>query len=65
MSDGDGRPRLKYLGSFEGGTDTVIIPAEAFAPVDQRLVAERASRELAAEKMKLATMQSARQWPPP
>jgi hypothetical protein len=59
MADNEG-PRLIYLGSFEGGVHHLTIPRAPLEALEQKLAAERASRELAAEKMKLATMQSAR-----
>jgi hypothetical protein len=43
MTNEDGFPKLRYLGSFESGTDTVVIPPAAF----ERAEVETA-RELAA-----------------
>jgi hypothetical protein len=60
MSDDDGLPKLRYIGSYEGGTNHIIIPRAPFAVIEQKLEADRVARDLAAEKAKLATMQAAR-----
>jgi hypothetical protein len=49
-----------YLGSFESGTDIVIIPEPTIARAHAQLDAEQARREAAAAKAKLQVVQSAR-----
>jgi hypothetical protein len=61
MTNDDGaQRRMVYLGSFEGGTDIVVIPEPTLARASAQLDAERAAREMAEAKAKLATMQAAR-----
>jgi hypothetical protein len=61
MTNDDGaQRRMVYLGSFEGGTDIVVNPEPTLARASAQLDAERAAREMAEAKGKLATMQSAR-----
>jgi hypothetical protein len=48
----DGLPKLKYLGSYEGGSDcNIIVPRAAFERVEQSFAAEREieARALAAK----------------
>jgi hypothetical protein len=60
LTNDDGTPRrMIYLGSIDAA-DTIIIPPEIWEPATKKLDDERAARELAAEKARLATMQSAR-----
>jgi hypothetical protein len=47
MSDETGLPKLKYLGSYEGGTHNLVIPAGAFERIEQSFAAERAAEEKA------------------
>ena len=49
-----------FLGSFEGGTDIVVIPNQVLERANAQLDAERARREKIAAEAKLRTMQSAR-----
>jgi hypothetical protein len=59
MTD-EGAPNRIFLGTYEGGTTHVIVPREILQSADQKLAADRAAREAAAEKARLATMQAAR-----
>jgi hypothetical protein len=45
MSNEDGLPKLKYLGSYEGGIHNLIVPRAAFERVEQSFAAERAAEE--------------------
>jgi hypothetical protein len=55
MTDDDGLPKLRYIGSYDGGLSHLIIPREAF----ERAEAESAlDRELAAAA-KLAAIKAA------
>jgi hypothetical protein len=56
----DDNPRRVYIGSYEGGTAHIIIPAPALARANEVLDAERARREAEAAKAKLQILQSAR-----
>ena len=40
MSDEDGLPKLRYLGSYEGGTHNLVIPRAALERVEQSFAAE-------------------------
>jgi hypothetical protein len=57
---GDGESRRIFLGCYEGGTTHVVVPREILQSADQKLAADRAAREAAAEKAKLQVLQSAR-----
>jgi hypothetical protein len=50
----DGTPRkMIYLGTYPSETNHLIIPREILQLAEQKLAAERATREAAAEKAKL------------
>ena len=49
-----------FLGTFEGGTDIVIIPPGVLDAANAKLDAARAAREREAERSRLAVMQAAR-----
>ena len=53
-------PRRIFLGSFEGGTDIVVIPPGVLDAANVKLDAARAAREREAERTRLAVMQAAR-----
>jgi hypothetical protein len=53
-------PRRVFLGSFEGGVDTVVIPNQVLERANDQLDRERQRREAGACKAKLAVLQSAR-----
>jgi hypothetical protein len=49
-----------YLGSFEAGTDIVVIPLGVLDAANAQLDAARPARERETERAKLATLQAAR-----
>jgi hypothetical protein len=49
-----------FLGTFQGGTDIVVIPPGVLDAANVKLDAARSAREREAERAKLATMQAAR-----
>jgi hypothetical protein len=62
LTNDDGTPRkLKYLGSYEGGSAVnIVIPAGAFERVEQSFAAERAAREAEALKARQTPVRQAR-----
>jgi hypothetical protein len=53
-------PKRVFLGSYEGGTTNVVIPAAALARANAEFDAERAAKARAEQKAALAIMQAAR-----
>jgi hypothetical protein len=56
MSDENNSRRI-YLGTYEGGTTALVIPAPVLTRANEALDAERAKREAEAERKKLRIAQ--------
>jgi hypothetical protein len=53
-------PNRIFLGSFDGGVNTVVIPNQVLERANAKLDAERQKREAAAARAKLQVLQDAR-----
>jgi hypothetical protein len=53
-------PNRIFIGSFDGGVNTVVIPNQVIERANAKLDAERRKREAAAAKAKMEVLQDAR-----
>jgi hypothetical protein len=60
MTDNGNSPNRIFIGSFESGVNTLVIPSQVLERANDQLDRERQRREAAAARAKLQVLQSAR-----